>query len=52
MLTSFFEVFIFGVAIVTFTWGLFRLIMSGGDEEKQKMAKDRIIYGTLGLIFL
>ncbi len=51
-IVSFFEIFIFWLAIISFTWGLFRLIMSAGDEEKQKMAKNRIIYGTLGLIFL
>ncbi|GAB0174755.1 MAG: hypothetical protein HHAS10_06340 [Candidatus Altimarinota bacterium] len=48
---SFFEIFIFGVAILTFTWGLFRLLMSGGDEERQKQAKSRIVNGVLGLIF-
>ena len=51
-IVSFFEIFIFWLAIVSFTWWLFRLIMSWGDEEKQKMAKNRIIYGTLGLVFL
>ncbi len=52
VITGFFEIFIFWVAIVTFTWGLFRLIMSWGDEEKQKAYKNRIIYSILGLIFL
>lgn len=52
MITWFFEIFIFWVAIVTFTWWLFRLIMSWGDEERQKASKNRIIYGVLGLIFL
>lgn len=52
VITWFFEIFIFWVAIVTFTWWLFRLIMSGGDEERQKSAKNRIVYGILGLIFL
>ncbi len=51
-IVNFFEIFIFWVAIVTFTWWLFRLILSGGDEERQKAAKDRIIYGVLWLIFL
>ncbi len=52
MFIGFFEIFIFGVAIVMFTWWFFRLILSGGDEEIQKKAKNRIIYGILGLIFL
>ncbi len=52
MITGFFEVFIFGVAIASFTYGLLRMIMSGWDEERQKAAKNKILYGTLGLIFL
>lgn len=51
-LIRFFQVFIFGAAVLTFTWGLFALITSGGDEEKMKKAKNRILYGTLGLLFL
>jgi glucose uptake protein GlcU len=39
MLIGFFEIFIFGIAIATFTWGFFRLILSGGNEEIQKKAK-------------
>ncbi len=49
---AFFQVLIFGLAVLTFTWGLFALIVSGGDEEKQKNAKNRITYGVLWLIFL
>lgn len=49
---GFLRVFAYGAAIITFTWGAFRLIMSGGDDEKQKTAKNRLIYGILGLIFL
>lgn len=52
MMIWFFEVFIFWVAILMFTWGFFRLILSGGDEEIQKQSKNRIIYGILGLVFL
>lgn len=49
---GFLQVFIFGVAIIMFTWGLFRLIISGGDEEVLKSAKNRIIYGVLALLFM
>jgi hypothetical protein len=52
MITSFFEVFIFGAAIVMFTWWFFRMILSWGDEEVQKKGKNRIIYGVLALVFL
>lgn len=50
-LISFFEIFIFGIAILTFTWGFFRLLMSGGNEEIQKKARTRIVNGVLGLLF-
>jgi hypothetical protein len=49
---AFFRVFIFGVAVLMFTWWLFRMIVSAGDDEAQKQWKNRLIYGTLGLIFL
>ncbi len=52
MIIGFFEIFIFGVAIIMFTWWFFRLILSGGDEEVQKKAKNQIIYGILGIMFL
>ncbi len=51
-LIAFFRVFAFGVAVLMFTWGLFELLVSGGDDEKKKKAKNRIIYGILGLVFL
>lgn len=49
---GFFEVFIFGIAILTMTWWAFRMIVSGGNEEVQKKAKNRLLNGFLGLIFL
>jgi NADH:ubiquinone oxidoreductase subunit 6 (subunit J) len=49
---AFLRVFAFGVAVTMFTWGLFNLLVSGGDDEKRKQAKNRIIYGIIGLIFL
>jgi len=51
-LIAFFRVFLFGVAILTFTWWIFQLIIAGWDDEKQKAAKGRITYGVLGLIFM
>lgn len=51
-LIAFFRVFIFWVAIVMFTWWLFRMIISAWDDEAQKQAKSRIIYGVIALIFL
>jgi hypothetical protein len=49
---AFLRVFAFGVAVTMFTWGLFNLLVSGGDDEKKKQAKNRIIYGIIGLVFL
>jgi Type IV secretion system pilin len=49
---AFLKVFIFGIAVLIFTWGLFQLILSAGDDEKKKMARNRLLYGILGLIFL
>lgn len=49
---AFFRVFVFGVAVLMFTWWLFRLIVSAGDEEIRKTARNRIIYGSLALIFM
>ena len=49
---AFLRVFAFGAAVVMFTWWLFALIVSGGDEEKWKKAKNHIIYGMLGLVFM
>ncbi len=51
-LVAFLRVVAYGVAIIAFTWGLFRLIMSGWDEEKLKNAKHRLILWLIGLIFL
>ncbi len=49
---AFFRVFIFAVAVLMFTWGLFRMIVSSGDEEIRKQWKNRILYGTFGLVFV
>jgi Type IV secretion system pilin len=51
-IVAFLKVFIFGIAVLIFTWGLFQLILSAGDDEKKKMARNRLLYGILGLIFL
>ncbi len=51
-LVAFFRVFIFAVAVVMFTWWLFRLLVSAGDDEARKQGKNRIIYGILALLFL
>lgn len=51
-LIAFLKVFIFGAAVVMFTWWLFNLIVSGGDDEKKKMARNRVVYGIAGLIFI
>jgi hypothetical protein len=49
---AFFQVFIFGIAVLMFTWGIFSMIISSGDDEKIKTAKNRIVYGIIALIFM
>jgi hypothetical protein len=51
-LIPFFRIFAYGVAVMMFTWGFFRLIVSSGDEERVKSAKSRVIYSSLALIFM
>lgn len=51
-MVAFLRVFAFGAAVTMFTWWLFSLIVSGGDDERKKKAKNRIVYGVIGLIFL
>lgn len=51
-LVAFLRVFIFGAAVTMFTWWFFSLIVSGGDDEKKKKAKNRIVYGTIAVIFV
>ncbi len=51
-IVGFLRVFIFWIAVVMFTWGFFRLIVSAGDEEARKQGKNRIIYGAIALLFL
>lgn len=43
---SFFRVGIIGAAVLMFTLAAFEIITSGGNEEKTKQAKGRILYGT------
>ncbi len=51
-LIAFLRVFVFWVAVTMFSWWLFNLIVSAGDDEKRKKATNRIVYGTIGLIFM
>lgn len=50
-MVAFLRVFIFGAAVTMFTWWFFSLILSGGDDEKKKIAKNRIVYGIISLLF-
>lgn len=51
-MVAFIRVFAYGSAVVMLTWGMFRLILSAGDEEQLKIARYRIIYSTIALIFM
>jgi hypothetical protein len=51
-IVAFLRVFVFAVAVTMFTWGMFQLIVSAGNEEAQKKATGRLTYGALALIFM
>jgi fumarate reductase subunit D len=40
------------VAVAVFLWGIIRYITSAGDEEKQKSARNYIIYGLIGIFVM
>src|SRR3989338_2166418 len=45
----FFTVFLV-LAVIMFIWAAFVYITAGGDEEKLKEARQRIIYGVVAII--
>ena len=49
---TFLEVLTFGLSILILTYAAFQLIVSGGNDEKKKLAKNRFVYGVLGLVVL
>lgn len=49
---SFLRVFVFGIAVLIFTWGAFEMIVSRGIEENYKRGRNRIMYGIIVLIFM
>jgi hypothetical protein len=49
---GFMRIFVIGFALLYFTLAGFKLIVSGGDEDARKAAKNKALYGFLALIFL
>lgn len=49
---SFIRVGLIGSAVFMFSLAAFEMITSGGSEEKTKQAKNRFLYGVLGLVFV
>lgn len=49
---SFFEVFAFAAAIFTLTWAFWQLMTAGGDEEKAKRERRKIIFSVIALMVL
>ncbi|MDP2104150.1 MAG: hypothetical protein Q8K26_04485 [Candidatus Gracilibacteria bacterium] len=49
---SFIRVGLIGAAVFMFSLAAFEMITSGGSEEKTKQAKNRFLYGVLGLVFV
>ena len=44
--------FLMTLAVAVFVWGVIMYISAGGDAEKEKIARGRIIYGLIGLFVL
>ena len=44
--------FLMTLAVAVFVWGVIMYISAGGDAEKEKTARGRIIYGLIGLFVL
>lgn len=44
--------FLMTLAVAFFIWGVVMYISAGGDAEKEKTARGRIIYGLIGLFVL
>ena len=46
------KVIAFIAAIIMFTWGAFSMILSRGKDEYKEEARNRLVYGIMGLLFL
>lgn len=49
---GFLKVFAFIGAIIMFVWWAFGLIISRGKDDYKENAKNRLVYGVMGLLFL
>lgn len=49
---GFLRIAVIGFALLYFVLAGFKLLVSGGNEDKRKAAKSQIVYGFLALIFL
>lgn len=49
---GFIRIAVIGFALLYFIMAGFKLLVSGGDEDKRKSAKNQALYGFLALIFL
>ena len=47
---NFLSVFIFGLAVLMFTWAVFLILTSGSDDAWRKAGRDRILWWILGLL--
>ncbi len=44
--------FLLTIVVALIIWGGVGLAVAGGDEEKRKAAKDRIMYGLIGAVVI
>ena len=43
---------LFGLAVITFVYGVLQMVIKGGDEEARKKGKMMMGYGILGLFIM
>jgi ABC-type phosphate transport system permease subunit len=44
--------FIFGLAVVIFTWGILQFVIHGNEPDARKKGVSTMIYGTIGMAIM
>lgn len=45
-------VFLFGLAVVYFLYGIFQFVANGNDEEARTKGKSHMIWGVIGMVIM
>ncbi|MAF20854.1 MAG: hypothetical protein CMI55_04225 [Parcubacteria group bacterium] len=51
-LSKYFFGIIFALAVMYFVWGGLSWMTAGGDEEKTKVARQKLLYGLIGILII